>query len=183
MPRKINKSRGESLYSKALGVFIASKIAEGLTMKQIHTQYPEVPTPKTQIEWKKKFPEFNDLVKEAYGTQIMQQMDEANELSQELLRIDEELRDKIKTAQNSGDEAAMKEALLFAKIHSATLRDRRDNIRVRLDTIKFSLSKLAHIFLSEFKESPKTAVQVNVPSVQIIKYCDTLEGIKQLEDK
>lgn len=176
MPRKACK------YNKSLGVFIADKIAGGMTMNQIHTQYPEVPTPKTQIEWKKKFPEFDALVKEAYGIQIYNQMDEMKELSEELLKIDEDLRDKIKAASDSGDEGDMREALMFAKIHSATLRDRRDNIRVRIDTIKFSLSKLAHIFLSEFKESPKTAVQVNVPTVQMINYRDTIE-VKQIEDK
>lgn len=181
--------RGSSKYTKGIGVFIANKIGEGMTMKQLHERYgDEVPTPKTQIEWKKKFPEFNELIKEAYGNQILQQMDEMKELSEELLKIDEELRDKIKAAQASGDEDAMREALLFAKIHSATLRDRRDNIRVRIDTIKFSLSKLAHIFLSEFKESPKTAVQVNIPSVQMISYKDTITippspEVKQIEGK
>jgi hypothetical protein len=154
-----------------LGVFIADKIAEGMTMKQIHETWPEnIPVPKTIIEWKKRFPEFNFMVKDAYGTQIYNQMDEATELSKELLKIDEELRAKFDEAKTSGDPEAMKEALMFAKLNSATLRDRRDNIRVRLDTIKFSLAKLAHIFLSEFKESPKAAVQLNVPSVQIISY-------------
>ncbi len=182
-----NKKRGPSTkYNKALGVFIASKVEDGMTLKAVHAQYPEVPTPKTIIEWKKAFPEFNDLMKQAYGTQIYNQMDEMKDLSEELLRIDESLSAKIMNAQKSGDEGELKEALMYAKIHSATLRDRRDNIRVRLDTIKFSLSKLAHIFLSEFKESPKTAIQVNIPTVQVINYKDTIEHpveVKSIEAK
>lgn len=176
MPRK------ESKYSKALGVFICDKIADGMTRKQIHEKYSEVPTPKTQITWMKKFPEFGIATKEAYGIQILNSMDEMKELSEELLRIDEELSAKIKSAQNSGNESEMKAALTDAKIYSAMLRDRRDNIRVRIDAIKFSLSKLAHIFLQEFKESPKTAVQISVPTVHLINYRDTIE-VKQVEDK
>jgi len=171
--KSILKKRGvKSLYNKSIGVFIASKVEDGMTLKQIHAQYPDIPTPKTIIEWKKQFPEFNSLMKEAYGTQIYNQMDEMKELSEELLKIDEELRKKMNDATASGDTAAMKEALLFAKIHATTLRDRRDNIRVRLDTIKFSLAKLAHIFLKEFKESPKANVEINIPSVQVISYKD-----------
>ncbi len=174
---------GSTKYNKALGVFIASKVEDGMTLKQIHAQYPEVPTPKCIISWKKKFPEFNDLMKEAYGTQIYNQMDEMTELSAELLRIDEELRAKVVKAQESADEKEMACALAFTKLHAATMRDRRDNIRVRLDTIKFSLSKLAHIFLHEFKDTPKTQVNVALPTVQVISYKDTIDTTKLIEGK
>lgn len=174
--------KGETKYNKSLGVFIANKIEEGMTLKQVHEQYPEVPTPKCIIEWKKKFPEFNQAVKDAYGTRIYLEMDEMKELSEELLKVDEELRKRMDSAAKSGDEEHVKEALLFAKLHSATLRDRRDNIRVRLRTIEFNLSRLAHTFLSEFKEPPRAtaSVQLNVPSVQIISYKDIVQDESNL---
>ena len=169
----ISAKKGGTMYNEALGVFIADKISQGWSMRKLHQEFPDtIPDPSTIINWKKRFPEFGAQIKEAYGIQIYNQMDEATDLSKELLVIDKELCEKLDDAKKSGDPEQMKEALVFAKIHSATLRDRRDNIRVRLDTIKFSLAKLAHIFLTEFKESPRTAVQVNVPSVSIVNYKD-----------
>lgn len=163
-------------YSKATAVFIADRVEEGMSLKVIHEKYPEIPAPKTIWTWKKKYPEFRELMNLAYNQQLINQLEEINELSTELLTIDKDIEAAIIKAESLGGDA-YKEASAFIKAKLMVMRDRRDNIRVRIDTIKFNISHVATKLVPELKEQPKALV--NLPSIQIINYSDA----KEKEDK
>ncbi len=153
-----------SRYTQGLSNFITDKVSEGLTVSEICRRYTqEVPCEKTIYQWRKKYPEFKEALALSYQTLIYKQMDELNDLSKQLLE-----------EPQSGD-------LENAKLISLQNRDRRDNIRVRIDTIKFNLSHLAPKLVPELKDQPQA--QFNLPAIQIINYADTENKTKLIESK
>lgn len=152
-------------------MFIADKVEQGLTLEEIHEEFKEVaPAPKTIWTWKKKYPEFRELMDMAYRQQLTNHLDEVNKLSKELIKIDDELKNKLEYAENTGDPDDMKEAMSFARLRATVMKDRRDNIKVRIDTLKFLLSHVATKLVPELKEAPKA--MFNMPSIQIVNYSD-----------
>ncbi len=146
-------------YSAGLSNFICDKVSEGITVAQICRDYKDqLPAEKTIYEWRKKYPEFKDALTLAYQTLIYKQMDELNDLSKQLIAEEKD------QGHLDIDEA---------KRMSVLNRDRRDNIRVRIDAIKFSLSHLAPKLVPELKDQPKA--QFNIPAIQIINYSDAKE--------
>lgn len=163
---------GKVKFNKGIANFICDKVAEGYTISRLIKEYREqLVAEKTVYIWKDRHPDFREQLALAYQTHLYKQMDELRDLSEELLSLDNEIEKKLSAAGNDPD--LLKEALTQAKIHSSLMRDRRDNIRVRIDAIKFSLAHLAPKLVPELKDQPKTLIGVQMPSIQIISYKDS----------
>lgn len=77
-------------YTKALGRAIAQKVEEGYCVKEICEQLKPrgFPNEKTIYRWKKKYPEFKEVLDRAYQDLIFKMMDEMNVLSKESISQD-----------------------------------------------------------------------------------------------
>lgn len=161
---EVVKRKRAKKYNIGLSNFICDKVSEGTTVAEICRKYPEaMPAEKTIYDWRKKYPEFKNALTEAYQTLIYKQMDELNDLSKQLLEEDTNSNEDINEA----------------KLSAIKNRDRRDNIRVRIDAIKFSLSHLAPKLVPELKDQQVKA-QFNLPAIQIINYSDIKEDNTKL---
>src|ERR1051326_703857 len=88
-----NKQLFVPKYSKKLQDFIVDKIEEGMTLAEVCAEYgpPKhdvVPNEKTMYRWKKKYSEFKVAIDEAYQTLIFKMMDEMNDLSKQISKLD-----------------------------------------------------------------------------------------------
>jgi hypothetical protein len=112
--------------------FILDKMCdEGLLIGTICRKYPtQTPAPKTFYRWESEDPELYDRVSQAYYVWLMGKMEELEYVSTTDSRI------------------------LFPEIED--FRERSEARRVRLDTLKFSLGKMAPILSKRF--SPKQEV-------------------------
>lgn len=169
-------------YSKAITDFITDKIEGGQTAAEICRLYPDMVEEKTYYRWKKKYPEFKKAVDLAYQTFFYKKIDEMEDLSKELIVTEKKLSELLEKASvvitgNKKDKKACEELAerdsnnTAFKLEIMMNRDRRDNIRVRMDALKFILHKLAPKMVQELADTTQT--QVMMPSITIVNYRDT----------
>ena len=137
-------------FSKALGDYICSQVEEGVSVRELcktHRQEGMI-NEATVYRWKKKYPEFKRDLDAAYRVYVFKQMDEANELSKEFMRIVSDMK--------SCD-----------KEEAQALRLQAEGIRQRIDFLKFSLAKLAPKLIPELQDQQQQTI---IPTIQIISY-------------
>lgn len=169
-------------YSPGLARMIVDHIEDGMTIAEICRKYPDMicltmkpETAERQVHrWRRLYPDFNKAVNLGYQTLMIKQIDEVNDLSKELLELDSKIRELQSnlTGENAYD------ILEQVKIEAIRMRERRDNIRVRIDVIKFNLAKLAPKMVPELRDQ---VALVAPPTIQIIRY--TEPEIKTIESK
>jgi hypothetical protein len=150
-------------YSLGLAKFIADKVEDGISVRSLCTQYKDdnVPTEKQVYRWKKKYPEFKQMLDSAYEDYFFKMIDELNILSKELLELSgSEYKDL-----SSPDEAKV----LYWK-HKA----RQEAIKIRIDTIKFELAKLAPKLVRDLQDN-SPSIAIALPTVNIVQYRDNNE--------
>lgn len=147
-------------YTKTLGEFICNKVEEGISVRQLCKDAEKygVPREKTIYRWCKKYPEFGENMMAARKTWFLMQIDELDELSKELMIANKALETCEK------DEASAKR--LYA-----------DSVKIRIDTLKFSLAKMAGRFVPEMQDQQNQTV---LPVINIISYAK--EDLKKLKD-
>lgn len=153
-------------YSAALAEFICEHVATGLTVAQVCKKYKaKMPDQRQVYKWQNTKPEFKEMMNDAYQSLLMCRIEELEELSTAPLDIE----------ACGGDFKVASEAR-----------------RVRLDTLKFMLGKLAPILTARFQSASKLEVSGEVNNtVQIISYAQVQENfiegsateIKKLGDK
>lgn len=153
--------------SKAIVSFLCDKIEDGITISKICKEYKHhelVPEEKTIYRWKKKYPEFKVALNEAYQTFFYKKMDELEDLSEEYKQIEEELAVL--------SDAAGKDRVHFNKFKAALMssKDHRDNVKMRIDTLKFILGKLAPKLVTELADQSKQIVAPT--SIVVVNYKD-----------
>lgn len=156
----------KNTYNQGRANFICDKIADGWTLSKLCKEYSgtELPIEKTIYRWKDKYPEFREQLALAYQTHIYKQMDELRDLSEELLNAEEPTEEEI-----FGD-CTVREGIEKLKLHASMKKERRDNIKIRIDAIKFSLSHLAPKLVPELKDQAKVQVGVSIPIINVISY-------------
>lgn len=157
-------------YSKAFLEFICDHVADGMTVKAICEKYPRdlCPEERTVYRWKKKYPEFNKALEEAYQTFFYKKLDEIEELSKELLDNEKSIKE-LEAIDASAD--SKKEANDAKKNWLYARKARQDAIRMRLDVLKFTISKIAPKMVPELKDTPASqAIAYTPPQITIINF-------------
>ena len=133
-------------YSKTVCDFICSKIEDGLTIKEITDKYSEngLIAEKTVYRWKKKYPEFREAIAVAYQTFFCCKLEELEVLS--------------KTDVDPNMSASERNSALQQK-------------KIRVDALKFMLSKIAPKMCPELQDRPANTVSV-MPTINLIHYGD-----------
>lgn len=133
-------------YSKSLIDFIADKIEEGRTLRQVCEEFKDiVPTEKTIYSWRKKHEYARDMIKEAYQTYFFKLIDETKFLADE--PIDDDLSSQEK---------------------NVILKQRDQKIK----TNQFLLIKIAPMFIKEMEKKQDPMVNLQLPPIQVISYKD-----------
>lgn len=168
----------KNTYNQGRANFICDKIADGWTLSKLCKEYSgtELPIEKTIYRWKDKYPEFREQLALAYQTHIYKQMDELRDLSEELLNMPEPSPEEIFTDEDG--EVDLKGGVAKLKMRAGMIKERRDNIKIRIDAIKFSLSHLAPKLVPELKDQAKVQVGVVLPQINIISYKDEIKAIE-----
>lgn len=164
------KTRGvANKYNKGIANFICDNVADGFTLTGLKKKYPDyLPEVKTIYRWKDKYNDFREQLALAYQTHIYKQMDELRDLSEELLQLDDVLIAEFNNAEGTEERKEVSNKIRLAAIMG---RDRRDNIKVRIDAIKFSLAHLAPKLVPELKSQEKQQlIMPNQPIINIISY-------------
>lgn len=156
--KKTPKKRGNPSfvlkYSKGMADFICDKIEEGMTLKEVCEKYKgQVPDEKTLYRWKKKYPEFKDMLGEAYHTFFFKLIDEMKYLA------DQELDDNLTPAEKTLE-----------------LKQRDQKIKAN----QFLLQKIAPLFVRELEKKSDPMVNFQLPQIQVISYKD-VEPPKAIE--
>lgn len=152
---------GLKKYSKGLLNFITDKICEGISLREIcKTFKDDVPAEKTIYLWKKQYPECKKALDEAYQTFFYKKLDELEELSKEAMRLTSSLKSVEK------DEAA-------------AIRLKLEGLRQRIDTLKFTVAKIAPKMVPDLRDIPSTQVAV-IPNINVINYSQS-ENPKLIE--
>lgn len=146
-----------SRYNKAMIDFMTDKIEEGITVAQICRDYKAdgIPSEKQVYRWKAKYPEFKQALDNAYQTFFYKKLDELHDLMNE--PIPENL-DKVRL--------------------NAELQRRR----LKIDTLKFLLAKIAPKMVPDLRDIPAAAVSLQLPSITVVNYSDKEKG-KLIEGK
>ena len=130
-------------YSKALGNFICDKIEDGICLAETCRKFPKMPAESSVYDWKKMYPEFKKQIDAAYVTFFYKKIDEIEMLSKEPVP---EGMDKMA-------------ARLWL-----------DSKRIRIDTLKFTLGKLAPKLVPDLRDMPTTAIGITAPTITIMNY-------------
>jgi len=125
----------KSRYSKKLARFIADQVALGKTIADVCVENKgKVPSaPATIYRWQNKYPEFHDMITEAYNSFIFVKMGELEDLTTKSL-----------------DE-------LFPDIDDRTLK--LEARRTRLDALKFIIGKIAPVLSARWSPDQKLEVK------------------------
>lgn len=181
MPGKRGTPVGKYLlkYNKGVVDFIIDHIEDGMTLSAICKHYPEqVPTEKMIYTWKKKYPDFKQKIDEAYETFLYKKIDEHEELSKECLELEHKLEeaykqigDELSLNSPNGEKPKGKKESKYMQMKMEALRnrDRRDNIRIRLQALQFIISKIMPKLCNDFREARETQ-QSALPPVTIVTY-------------
>lgn len=131
-------------YTKALGEFICAKVEDGTTVKDIAESYKNqgMVDEATIYRWRKKFPEFKYALDQAYQIFFYRKIDELEELSKKPI-------DEANGRSSNGLEIAQR--------------------KIRVDALKFILTKIAPKMCSELRDTPQTQIAV-LPTINIVKY-------------
>lgn len=151
-------------YSKALANVICGKIEDGITIAEMGRDV-NFPDESTIHRWQKQYPDFRIQVKAAYAIFFYKMLDEINDLSKELLDIEKDKQDIADLTTTGGNVKTW----IYAK------RARQDAIKIRIDTLKFALAKLAPKFVEDLKEVPSQLQGAGNITVQIVNYSDDVK--------
>lgn len=159
-------------YTKAVVEFILDHIADGMTLQSICKKYhPEyVPTEKMIYTWKKKYPDFKEKLNEAYEDFLYKKIDEHEDLSKECMELERNLEtawEKLKEEPKKGAKSLAIYTQL--KIEALKNRDRRDNIRIRMQALQFTIQKILPKICNDFRDS-KAAAAPSLPAINIVSF-------------
>jgi hypothetical protein len=149
---------GLKKYSQAIAKTICTKVEEGISVAALCKNSDYFPDEATIYRWKKQYPEFKQALNDAYQIFFYKKIDEIEELSKELLNVDKDLKEL-----NGLDAQEVKG-------WQAARRAHQDAIRMRLDTLKFILAKLAPKLVNDLKDQPVNQALTVMPNIVIMNY-------------
>lgn len=141
----MTKRRPSVRKSQAVIDFIIDKVEDGMTVNECCRRYPDkTPDAKTFYRWEAADDELYEQMNRAYGTWLMVKVDEL---------------ERISTTDSTE---------LYP--HIEDFRERSEARRCRIDTLKFSLGKMAPILSKRFNTKQVVEHSGEVSSIHIVDY-------------
>lgn len=147
---KMNKRAPHVKYSQKVCDFICDQIKQGESLRSMCSKYPgKVPCREAIWDWRSKYPEFKAQFNDALQVFFFDKIDEIEYLSKKVVEEQEGV-------------------LCSSKAEAMSRRVYIDALRLRIDTLKFTLAKMASKFVKELQDTPQIAIAM--PNINVISY-------------